>query len=243
MALRGHLTATISQLASSGDTCFGLPGQGGDAAVLCDVSLTVHVAVYDTNVYVGLNGSVNRNDIIVPATYPVRMCVSPTNWNWTWDGTSLIGPSGAFNDAIAVTADSGSTLGDFAWNFTCGDPSETEPAGTGYVLVGTLNQFHGSDTGTDGYLYLGGTGNYDVDDPVYPTPVRIGVPGFKAFLDYFPWASYSGSTWQSCNRTGGFVQSYSNNAWTNQKNSTDGTGTVYYYDGSNWVICPLIGEV
>lgn len=237
--LRGHLTATVSQYPdrNTGVSCFGLPGQGRPPA-LCNCDFTVHVAVYDDgSVYVGLAGNVNQNTI-VSATYPVKMCVSPDSWSWYVgsDGT-LQGPNGSWADSIKVGSDK-----NFVWNFSCGDPSQTSPAGGGYVYVGDIRSFHGDTSGHDGYLYLSGTGTYTVTSPTYPTPVQITIPSFNDYInpDYFPWAIYKGGNWLSCNRSGGYVQKLQNGAWTNKKNSLN-DGTVKYFNGSTWIICPKIG--
>lgn len=242
MALKAKLTTNISQVYSSNNTCFGLPATSGYLPAYCDCNLAVHVAVYDSgNVYVGLNGSVSRDSSIIAADYGVKMCVSPDTWTWSYSNGTAQGPSAAWTATITVGSD-----GAFNWAFSCSEPSDTEPAGTGYVLVGTLTDFHADTDGTNGYLYLGGTGTYEVTNPIYPTPVQIAVPGFKEYIEaaksYFPWASYSGTQWDSCNRSGGYVQSYENSAWADKKNSQSGDSTVYYFNGSDWTICPKIGE-
>lgn len=239
MALKGHLTADINQVVrpqAGVTTCFGLPATNPNIPAMCSCTFTVHVAVYDSgNVYVGLNGQVFQNTI-VNDTYPVKMCVSPNNWNWVVSGGVLQGPSGSWTANISVTD------GNFNWTFSCGNPAQNEPAGTGYVLAGTISQFHGSTEGDDGYLYLSGTGTYQLDTPIYPQPVRISVPGFKAFINYFPFATRKSNDWKSCNRSGGYVQSYESGQWKDKKNSTGEGSTIFYYDGSKWVVCPKIGS-
>lgn len=234
--LRGSVNVRIDQDASSGTTCFGLPGYGGLKASMSNCHFNVIVAVYDDlSVYVGINGHVTDN--VNPNIYASKMCVSPNDWNWVYDGTHLVGP-GASWDADIDASDR-----NYDWTFSCGNPAQNSPAGSGYIYAGKLDQFHGTGTGKDGYLYLGGTGSYEVDDPIYPDPVRITVPGIMQYLDYFPWARRSGSSWASCNRSGGYMQSY-RGGWTDRKNVAvgSGTNTVFRFDGANWVICPEIGD-
>lgn len=237
--LRGHEVVHVQQNSGTPPTCFALPGAGGIAASWSNTNFDVHVAVYDDlSVYVGLNGNVN--DSVVPNTYPVKMCVDENDWNWQWSGGELVGPSGSWKGSVVVGSNRS-----FVWNFSCGSPNadNSNGAGSGYVYVGQLDTFHGSSTGQDGYLYLSGTGAYEVDDPIYPDPVRITIPGFMQYLDYFPWATQDNG-WKSCNRTGGFVQSYKDGSWQDRKNVAVGTGnnTVYRYDGSAWQVCPEIGD-
>lgn len=237
--LRGHVAVNVNQSASNPPTCFALPGNQGVNPSWSNVALTVHVAVYDNlRVYVGLNGNVN--DTVVANIYPSKVCVDENDWAWRYEGGQLVGPSASWSAEVDATS------GTFLWNFTCGNPASDDSggAGSGYVYVGTLDQFHGSDTNQDGYLYLSGTGSYPVDSPIYPDPVRITVPGFMRFLDYYPFAVSHGGSWDSCNRTGGFTQQFVNGAWQDRKNVAAGSGTnhAWHWNGSSWVLCPEIGE-
>ena len=268
--LRGHITVRVDQAgddeAQSTDTttAFGLPGSNGIPASMSSCHFDVHVAVYDDlSVYVGFNGQIS--DPVVEADYEVRMTVNPDDWAWQLSGGSLVGPSGAtnWNDTIGAHSDTGGpswaggrtatqaaawTTGGsprrwFLWNFSCGNPSQQSPAGSGYQYVGLLTSFHGNDQNQDGYLYIGGTGTYQLDDPLYPDPMRITVPGFLAFLDYFPWAIRKSGSWMSCNRSGGSLTIRKSGSWRDVKNIATGTGDnkAFYRQGSNWAVAPEIG--
>lgn len=237
MTLKGYLTTSVSQSASSGSTLFGLPGSGGAHASYSDVNLTVYTAIYDDgSVYVGLNGSIT--DTVLSSDYPVKLCINPESWTWSYTGGALTGGGdGAFTATINVGSG-----GSFVWSFTCAAPGETA-AGSGYVKVGSISEFHGSTTGTDGYLYIGGTGTYSVDEPIYPVPMRISIPGFIEYIEYYPWASYGTqdgtAEFISCEYSGS-VKQYESQTWQDKKNTND-TGTVHYYNGSEWEISPKIG--
>ena len=236
-ALRGHAAVPINQSSSNPPTCFGLPGLGGVKASWSNCAFTVHVAVYDDlNVYVGLNGAIT--DTVIASNYPVRMCVSPHDWDWHYTGTELVGPASAWNATIDANNRN------FRWAFSCGDPAadNASGAGPGYIHVGKLTDFGGSESNQDGYLFVGGTGSYTVNDPIYPDPVRVTVPGFLRYLDYFPGARRIGSDWKSCNRSGGYLQKHAG-GWVNRKNVAAGSGsnTVFVYkDG--WKTAPEIGS-
>ena len=238
--LRGHEVVRVNQSASSPPTCFALPGNQGLAASWCNCSFEVHVAVYDDlSVYVGLNGNVNET--VNPNNYPCVMSLSPDTWTWTWSGDHVVGPSSSWTHTVPVGPDRV-----FRWGFSCGNPAadNASGAGAGYVYAGTLDRFHGSDTSQDGYLYVGGTGDYPVTDPIYPVPVRITVPGFMRYLDYFPFAVFHDPSWASANRSGGLTQQYVNNSWVDRKNVAVGSGDnpAHYWNGNSWAVCPEIGE-
>lgn len=63
-------------------------------------------------------------------------------------------------------------------------------------------------------------------------------------IEYYPFAIYSSSAWQSCNRSGGALEKYSGSAWTDLKNieGSSDDSSVFNYDGSSWNIAPLIGN-
>lgn len=250
-------------------TCFGLPGYGGIPASMSSCHFDVHVAIYDSNnVYLGLDGCIM--DPVVPETYPVRLTANAKDWNWRYSGGQLVGPSGDANWTANINANDGSAAasppagywghgetaaqaatqaggaaqGWFVWEFSCSDPPQTA-SGTpaGYRYCGKLTEFEASDTGDDGFIYLGGTGTYSVNDPIYPNPVKIKVPGFMRYLDYYPWAIRKSSKWMSCNRSGGSLTIRKSGSWRDVKNVEIGEGSndAYYRSGTNWKVAPKIG--
>lgn len=237
--LLGRVKAAVKQSADAGITMFGLPGNEGGNARYCDVFMEFVVAVYDDgNVYVGLNGDITASGILAN-DYPVKMCIAPETWTWKYQNNALVGGGiGAFTDTITVGTDQ-----EFKWSFTCGEPGENE-AGSGYVLAGDVTQFHASITEQEiGYMYISGTGSYEVDSPVYPSVFELSVPGFAQYLEYYPWASYKSlnSTMQfvSCDYNDGSLKHYKTDSWTDIKN-TNNTGNAYYYNGTAWALSPKI---
>lgn len=251
-------------------TCFALPGQGTIKASASSCHFNVHAAVYDDlSVYIGINGQIS-DPVTAAAGYSVRMCANPNDWDWVYTGGQLVGPTGAANWTATIDATDGSASrapswasgqtanqasswqggsatgkGWFIWNFSCGDPASDNSggAGSGYMRAGLLTDFHGNDQNQDGYLYLGGTGTYSVNDPIYPDPIRITIPGFMAFLDYYPFAVRKSGQWMSCNREGGSTTIRKSGSWRDVKNVAVGEGNdnAFILSGGAWSVAPEIG--
>ena len=250
-------------------TAFGLPGTGSTKPSMSSCHFNVHAAVYDDlSVYIGLDGCIA--DPVAKNDYPVIFIARADDWNWSWGGSSINVPSnsGSWTSTInagdgsaaasppagywghGMTADAAATgsstnRGWFVWNFSCGNPASDNSggAGPGYKLVGSLTDFHGNDQNQDGYIYLSGTGSYQMDNPTYPDPVRITIPGFLAYLDYYPFAVLKSGSWKSCNREGGSTTIRKSGAWRDVKNVAVGTGDNHAFirDGSSWTAAPEIG--
>ena len=271
--LKGTVTTRINQAGAdeSGNsgavTAFGLPGSGGIPASMSSVHLTVLAAVYDDlSVYIGLSGAIS--DPVVASYYPSEFVCSPHDWNWRYSGGELVGPSEvSARWTERVDANSGSASrapswasgktadevrgysgsGWYVWDFSnqgapqtiVGSPSQVN----GLHRAGLLTDYGAGTDATDGVMYVSGTGTYSVDDPIYPNPMRVVIPGFLQYLDYFPFAVNKGN-WASCNRNGGFTQQWSGSAWQNRKNvaASSGSNHAWYWNGSSWVVCPEIGE-
>lgn len=227
--LKGTFNYQVNQT-SAGPSMFGLPGSGTGNPVLCDVSLTGQVKVYDDySVTLSASGTIS-NPAVLPAAYPVALYVSANDWDFSYQGGSLVVPSGVYMLGATTITVTGSPRGPFTWNISTGD-----------IPIGNLNDFHADTEGGMGVVYFGGTGTYSVDSPIYPTPVPIPVPGFIELRDYFPFATFDGSAWRSCNRAGGFVRDFEGGTWQDRKNG-NATNTVLTFDGSTWQACPRIGE-
>jgi hypothetical protein len=217
-------------------TSFGLPGYGTGHAKYCHTNYTIGIHVYeDLSVQTRINGSFTCN--VLKADYPVAFVLNPSDFRFTLSGSNLTYPSTAtlMGSTIINVDPGGSGTGetaDFVWNLD-----------SGWKNVGHLWDFGASDTGLDGYLWVGGTGTYTVTDPVYPVPVRITVPGFLKYLGYYPWARYGDGKYKSCNRAGGSLMQVRAGAYADVRNSErdHSVDRAFYYTGGKWNSCLEIG--
>lgn len=227
----GSITVNISQSISDGATIFGLPGYGTGNPTLCNVNLTVTVHCWDdATATMDIAGSITHPDLL-SETYDVALYICPHDWDWTWSSSGPNTPSGGFQVAtgqVIVGSGVSGGRGSFTWNINVSG-----------VYIGNIANYGASSTGDDGICWFSGTGTYNVTDPIYPDPMPITIPGFLAYLDYFPWASYE-NEWASCNRSGGYVQSYSGE-WIDKKNTQSGDASTVHYYSDGWVVCPEIG--
>ena len=211
------------------NTSFGLPGNNGGHAKFCNTDYTVTVRVYDDlSVTCRVAGTFHCPSVLANI-YESILKVCPDNWVWKLAGGHLTAPANAITMATA-TIDASSTV--YTWTFD-----------SGFKAIGSLSKFHGSDTGTDGYLYVSGTGTYVVDDPVYPDPERITVPGFLKYLGYFPWSRYQDGQFKSCNRTSGHLGKRNGSIWRDVRNNEKdhSVDQAHYYKSGAWVFCPKTG--
>lgn len=218
-------------------TSFGLPGSGTGHAKYCNTDYYVDVHVYDDlSVQAKVHGSFTAT--VLANNYEVAFVLNPAAFEFSYDDGHLAYPGGATvmatgdvdaNKAAAGTGD----MGDFVWDID-----------SGFLAVGHLWDFGASDTGTDGYLWVGGTGTYPLDDILYPVPVRITVPGFMKYLGYYPWARYGDGKYKSCNRTGGSLMQVRGGAYADVRNSErdHSVDRAFYYGGGKWNSCLKIGE-
>lgn len=230
----GQIDVQVNQDAGSGGnvTCFGLPGSVANA-VYCDVSTTISVRIFDdSSVQVAISGTITQNQIL-SSNYPVAFFVCPHDWSFGYSGSGLTYPSDCIQLASADVIVGGGGRGTFTWNIN-----------SGYHNVGHLTDYGASDTGDDGYLWASGTGTYgNLTDPIYPDPVRITVPGFMAYLDYYVGAIRKSGTMRSCNRGGGSSKIRKSGSWRDVKNVETGNGTnqgLYRHNGA-WTKLPKIG--
>lgn len=217
-------------------TSFGLPGYGTGRAKYCHTNYTIGIRVYDDlSVQARINGSFTS--IVLKANYPVAFVLNPSDFRFSLSDSNLTYPSTAtlMGSAIIDVDSGGSGTGEtteFVWNLD-----------SGWKNVGHLWDFGASDTGLDGYLWVGGTGTYTLTDPVYPVPVRITVPGFLKYLGYYPWARYGDGKYKSCNRDGGSLMQVHSGAYADVRNSErdHSVDRAFYYGGGKWNSCLEIG--
>ena len=243
-------------------TCFALPGTDRINPSMSSVHMNVLVAVYDDySVYVGFRGEIS--DPVISNKYPCVMIVSSSSFYFAWQNNKVVAVGnntrGEKRAEVDATNGAGSnapewangkpawsgsgTPGWFRWFFNCSDPGQDAP-GDGYIYVGKMQDFGASAQGKDGVLYIGGTGDYEMTNPVYPSPVPITIPGFMEFLDYFPFAIRKSGTMQSCNREGGSVKIRKSNSWRDVKNVAVGDSSknkAFVRKSNQWAVAPKIG--
>ncbi len=269
--LKQFIVAQVNQAGAdesknpSADTCFGLPGSGGVRASMSSCHFEVKVAVYDDEtVYIGINGQVS-DPVIAARDYDVIMAISPTSFTWS-DGmpsavattykTAVVDASNG-SASNAPTWASGKTAyeaslsplqdadyGWFKWDMGAAnalDGSKPTEA-MGYKYIGNLSQFGADSSGKNGVVYIGGTGTYSVSNPVYPTPVKVTIPGFVTpavtVSEYYPFAIRKSGTMVSANRTGGSTK-IRKNSWRDVKNTDDGSKIQgYVRQSGKWKKAP-----
>ena len=230
--VKGTYPFSINQSRANPPTVFGLPGQGSGNAAYLDVALTGSVSVYDDgSVRMSVSGTITHPDLL-GSEYPVLLVVRPSDWSWTWNSSGVNVPSGAHvlqRATIGVARPRGS----FTWNVSASN-----------VAIGQLEDYAATRQGHDGAAWFGGTGDYWVDDPISPDPVRITIPGFLEYLDYFPWARRVDGTFMSCDRAGGSLSVRRGGSWGDVKNTVSGDGSqAHYHANGTWNVCPKIGAV
>lgn len=252
------------------ETCFGLPGSGGVRGSMSSCHFEVKVAVYDDEtVYVGINGQVS-DPVIAASDYDVAMAISPTSFTWSngypsagatmyktavvdaSDGTAANAPtwaSGTTAYDASLEPFPGAEYGWFKWDMGAAnalDGSKPTEA-MGYKYIGKLSQFGADSSGKNGAVYIGGTGTYAMNDPVYPTPFKVTVPGFVTpavtVQKYYPFAIRKSRSWASANRTGGSTTIRKSSSWRDVKNDQDESATDnkgFYRSGGKWVKAPKL---
>ena len=226
-------SGTSSAGAVGKPTSIGLPGSGGQAPRYCNTNYYVDVRVYDDlGVSVRLHGNANAANIIA-GDYHTIIVQAPHSGSWSYTGSTLVRPSGSRDMASATVWTNPATgRGDYNWDFD-----------SGWQSAGKLTDYGGNDENTDGYMYISGTCDYTVTNPIYPAPVRITVPGFLKFLGYFPWERFQDNEYKSCNRSGGHLGLGNGSIWRDIRNNDrdHSADKAHYYKGSKWVRAPKIG--
>ena len=230
-------------------SCFALPGSGGIPATYCDVDLQIQIHVDD---YLNVTGRINAigsnglayHNSIVPNVYPVEFYIRS---QYFWIDTSQGWPGmvgGGYGGTLAAEDVNvyGSPTGVFNWMTGWG----------GWVNMGHLSQLATDPSGRWGSVWIGGTGVYSVNDPIYPGAIQIIFDGdtgdgidIPSLLDYYPGAISKSAVWQSHNRKpGGFAGIYKSAAWRdikNQDTGSDNKGFIYLQNGT-WKRLAKIGN-
>lgn len=217
-------------------SCFGLPGFNLPPVYMyCDFWICAAVAG-DNSVYIGITSGFLKQTTVVGTSFPSFVCVRPDYF--------VADPNNRAGEVISMTLTKpSSAVGNLDYTFpTYVDvPLETDvnPADYGLHYIGHLEDFHWVEGTTDGYCYLAGTAYYDVITGYnYPSAVQIILPDFKRFYDYFPGAIRSGSSWKSCNRSGGNFQIKQGGSWRDCKNQFGGASssdTTFIKSSGSWV--------
>lgn len=220
---------------------YGLPGSGLTAAyVRCDFGIRITVED-DLSTYCSINGGEVKQTNIIGNSFPSYLWCEDHAWEGTiteankWD---WINDPQRFLSFDMTKGDGGSA-----------PISHGFPAASGRgAYIGKLNNFvWESETSGTGYVWIGGLAIYTdsaITNPIFIRGERIAVPGLRALLDYYPWSLKKGSTWRSCNRSGGSLKIRKGSTWRDCKNteSTDQTKSkCFTRHNSAWVRSPKTG--
>lgn len=229
-----QISVRINQSNTDPPTCFGLPGSGGIQASWSNVKGTVTLKAMDNGHLYG-DFSLDITDSVISNDYRVVFIACRHDFSWGSDAGADL-PSDTVEIArttVNVPGSPGAGRGDFVWNIRKNN-----------VDLGTLESWGASIQDDDGFMWLSGTGTYHVDDPIYPDPYRLTVPGFIQLFDYYPCAVLKGGQWKSCNRSGGGFFIRKGGAWRDVKNSRQNDADSQFFErsGSSWTRTPLVGS-
>lgn len=215
-------------------TCFGLPGNAGLKASYCNVHLQITCKAMDNgHLYLDCSGTIDQKVVASPG-YSYTFGCRSQSWSWSGGSSRPPGYIAIQDGSVDVSADgTPGGRGQFQININKSN-----------IDMGSLESWGASITGNDGVIWFSGTGTYEVQDPTWPVPVAITVPGFIKLFDYFPFAVRKGSAWKSCNRTGGGSYVMKSGSWRELKNSREGgsRADATFRSGGSWKTTPLTGE-
>lgn len=229
-----QVSVSIRQSNTDPPTCFGLPGSGGIQASWSNVNGKVTLKAMDNGRLYG-DFDLSITDSVISNDYRVVFVACPRDFRWGSDAGSSL-PSGSIEvarETVTVPGTPGSDRGNFVWDIDVSN-----------IDLGPLDDWGASIQGDDGYMWLSGTGTYHVDDPIYPDPYKLTVPGFIQLFDYYPCAVRKGGAWKSCNRSGGGFFIRKGGAWRDVKNSrqSDADSQFFERSGTSWSRTPLVGS-
>lgn len=247
-------------------TCFGLPGSSGLKPSMSSCHFEVKVAVYeDESVYVGINGQIS-DPVVAADDYTVMLAISPKPFSLdggkatgdgvvtykeatidATDGSAGNAPSWASGQTAYDASRNpypGATYGWLKWDMGAANALDgSYPTGAmGYKKIGSLRNFGADSDGKNGVMYIGGTGTYTGTNYVYPSPVKVTIPGFitpAVISDYYPFAIRKSNAWASANRSGGSTAIWKSSSWRDVKNYENGSSVQgYYWSGGKWARAP-----
>ena len=228
-----------------------LPGQNLPARYLYADFWILSAVTADLRTYIGINGGRMWAAGIHPADYPVLLAANRDTWGWSWSGDDVVYPSSAVRldyRHIEVGSDRS-----FEWNLPDVD-EENLPEGTdvddaimeshGMHYIGQLDELgYNPEQDNDAFIYVSGTGDYAVTDPIYPEPARVYLPHLRQqFLNWRPLAALYGETWYSCNheehaskirRAGSFEELINSRDESNQH--------AWYLSDGSWEVLEKVG--
>ena len=226
------ISVSIHQSNSNPPTCFALPGNNNADASWSNVDGTITLKAMD-NERLYMDVSLKITDSVLTADYPVIFGCRSSDWKWSYSGGSIDIPSRFVKIAEATISVGGDGRGSFTWNISKAN-----------IDMGPLDDWGANIEGDNGFMWISGTGTYDVDDPIYPDPYKLTVPGFVKLFDYYPFAVRKSGAWRSCNRDGGSTTIRKSGSWRDVKNSyeSDSESKAFRRSGSSWNRTPAIGE-
>lgn len=221
-------------------SCFGLPGSEGLPASYMHVRTTLEIFLSaERDVYARfVSGVIEQTNIY------------GTEWNcfFSWRAYPYtISGNDRTNEFFSFSYSRDTSPGTFSYSFPSASPVplETDVTPGDYGLARLCSLSEVPTDGQRGWLYIAGTADDVVEDPIYPEGFKVFITDFvEKLLDYFPCAVRVGGVWKRCNRSGGNVQIKAAGKWEDAKNTHTGDGSrVFIKRGGEWEKQVETGEV
>lgn len=233
---------------SSPGSSFALPGQNLPPSWTATSYILQWAVDMTYGVWIGIRSGHCWDPVRPDPGYTSIMVARTSTWKFTWNAAGYLNIPQPH--AVLAQATVNASSGFYDWHFTNYPQPPMKGSNSlsdyGMHWIADLRNLGWSESNPrNAYIYICGTGTYRVTAPIYPTPFKLVLKGIRApILDYFPFATKSASAWNSCNRSGGYVQARKASAWQNKKNedNKEAKSTVFYRHNGAWKISPKIGS-